>query len=747
MKLRLLFMMCIIAVTSINAQVGIGITVPEAGLDITSTSTGLLIPRVSLTSLAIEAPVLNPAGGSIPISTLIFHDGSNSLATGFYYWDGTQWVILTTGESSDWTILGNTGTTPGTNFIGTTDTQDFVIRTDNIERARVLSGGNVGIGITAPTAKTHINQTAAINALVVDHSGTSGNSLELIPTDASNGSSTLWIRNGSDGPGINNDMNSTTSTATGIIVDQSGLGSGMTIFNTNSGASGTSLYIEQDGTDTFSRGIDTYMDVANTATGYSLFHDGTGIGTYTGLTNAANASTGNSIIHDGTGMGQYIKLSNTASPSTTQYLDNNGLGNGQYITLDNVVNSFTGQYISHSGVGTGQYINLSNTATTATASFVHQQGVGAGMYVLSNNTASDTNYSGMTVVYEGTGTGGTGGGGNTLELQHNGTNSNAFEVFIGDPQSAPGPANTTSDYSSISATQMATGTSGAANTKSAVAGYSNSADPTIVATNNGTEVGSAIEAYVTPNFNDPIAIAGYAYNATSNGYGIGVRGSGRWYGVHGQQSGGAGNFAVYGSGDYGGTGAKFFSIDHPLDPENKILNHYSIESNEITNMYRGIVQLDDSGKAVVKLPEYFDAANKEPSYQLTPIGTSSQPYILKEEANNQFTVGGAPNTKVSWTVFAKRNDATIQYFDRQGKNYNQEEQLKPAKMRGKYYTPEAYGKDKTQGIHYNAQHEVYAKKVKSITAKKLKKIKPKASASEKPKTINKKKEKIVSNKE
>ena len=68
-------------------------------------------------------------------------------------------------------------------------------------------------------------------------------------------------------------------------------------------------------------------------------------------------------------------------------------------------------------------------------------------------------------------------------------------------------------------------------------------------------------------------------------------------------------------------------------------------------------------------------------------------------------------------------------------------------MRGKYYTPEAYGKDKTQGIHYNAQHEAYAKKIKNITAKKSKNIKPKTSASEKPENINKKKEKTVSHKE
>jgi hypothetical protein len=43
-----------------------------------------------------------------------------------------------------WKLNGNSGTNAATNFIGTTDATDFVLRTNNTERMRVLSGGNVG---------------------------------------------------------------------------------------------------------------------------------------------------------------------------------------------------------------------------------------------------------------------------------------------------------------------------------------------------------------------------------------------------------------------------------------------------------------------------------------------------------------------------------------------------------------------------------------------------------------------------
>ncbi len=45
-----------------------------------------------------------------------------------------------------WTLTGNSGTTSLINFIGTTDANDFVTKTNNIERMRVTSAGKVVVG-------------------------------------------------------------------------------------------------------------------------------------------------------------------------------------------------------------------------------------------------------------------------------------------------------------------------------------------------------------------------------------------------------------------------------------------------------------------------------------------------------------------------------------------------------------------------------------------------------------------------
>jgi len=102
---------------------------------------------------------------------------------------------------------------------------------------------------------------------------------------------------------------------------------------------------------------------------------------------------------------------------------------------------------------------------------------------------------------------------------------------------------------------------------------------------------------------------------------------------------------------------KQFVIDHPLDPEHKILRHYSIESDQLVNMYTGTVVLDAQGEAQVQMPDWFEALNTDFSYQLTCIGGYAQVYIAQEITDNRFKIaGGAAGMKISWQVNGVRHD-------------------------------------------------------------------------------------------
>lgn len=69
----------ILFVSNTNAQVGISTTTPQAALDITSTDSGILIPRVALNSSADTGTVLNPDGTALVEGTMVYNNGNGTL--------------------------------------------------------------------------------------------------------------------------------------------------------------------------------------------------------------------------------------------------------------------------------------------------------------------------------------------------------------------------------------------------------------------------------------------------------------------------------------------------------------------------------------------------------------------------------------------------------------------------------------------------------------------------------------------
>jgi hypothetical protein len=101
------------------AQVGVNTTSPQAQLEVQASDKGVLIPRVALTATNSEAPIVNPEGGSLVESTLVFNTATNGsgeeqVTPGYYYWNGNKWVRFNTdseGKSKYYVALGTTNAT------------------------------------------------------------------------------------------------------------------------------------------------------------------------------------------------------------------------------------------------------------------------------------------------------------------------------------------------------------------------------------------------------------------------------------------------------------------------------------------------------------------------------------------------------------------------------------------------------------------------------------------------------------
>ncbi len=123
MKKYVLIALLVLSGLNLTAQVGINTdgSTPDASamLDVKSTTSGLLIPRMTI---ADRDNIASPATG-----LLVYVTDDNS----FYYYDGTNWVNLSTQPDEDWAVTGN---------------DMYSIPT-----------GNVGIGTNTPSEKLEVN--------------------------------------------------------------------------------------------------------------------------------------------------------------------------------------------------------------------------------------------------------------------------------------------------------------------------------------------------------------------------------------------------------------------------------------------------------------------------------------------------------------------------------------------------------------------------------------------------------------
>jgi hypothetical protein len=175
----------------------------------------------------------------------------------------------------------------------------------------------------------------------------------------------------------------------------------------------------------------------------------------------------------------------------------------------------------------------------------------------------------------------------------------------------------------------------------------------------------------------------YAYNKT-------VGGNAAYLGTRGLAADFFGEVYVHGHLTKAGGG---FTIDHPLDPAHRYLHHSFVESPERKNVYDGIAVLDGAGEAVIELPEWFGAVNRDCRYQLTCVGGYAPVYVAQKLEDNRFRIaGGSPGLEVSWQVTGVRRDPWAMAHPLAA------ETEKPEAERGSFLHPELYGQPEDRSV-------------------------------------------------
>lgn len=134
-------------------------------LELESQVQGLLLPRIPDTA----AVTLSTA----PNGMIIFFMPDNSLMVrknGFWRKVADTANFSSLLATSGWALGGNA--VPGIRNFGTTTNFDLPVITNNLERLRVTNAGNVGIGVTTPSTKLHVQGANPLTLMGVQN-GTS----------------------------------------------------------------------------------------------------------------------------------------------------------------------------------------------------------------------------------------------------------------------------------------------------------------------------------------------------------------------------------------------------------------------------------------------------------------------------------------------------------------------------------------------------------------------------------------------
>ena len=84
-----------------NVGINNDCTLPHASamLDVKNPGKGLLIPRVALTGTNDATTISSPATSLLVYNTTPAGSGATAVIAGYYYWNGTTWVQLTTSST------------------------------------------------------------------------------------------------------------------------------------------------------------------------------------------------------------------------------------------------------------------------------------------------------------------------------------------------------------------------------------------------------------------------------------------------------------------------------------------------------------------------------------------------------------------------------------------------------------------------------------------------------------------------
>jgi len=402
-----------------DGKVGIGTSTPGTLLDVAGrTRTDQLV-------------VLDNTNSNLNVIGSVLTNDGNGYA---------RWEVPAGGTGQTWDILGNSGTSPTVNFVGTTDNQPLVFKVNNVEKLRLETNGTL----------TTLNTGGSV--LIGDGAGVSddltNNQNIFIGYNAGNSMTTGFHNVAIGRQALESASNENYNTAVGAYSMQNNSGTGNTAVGVETLMSNTSLSNTAIGAYSLKNNSSGYN---NTALGYhssnlnTSGNSNTSIGHYS----ARATTTGNKNVAVGTGALQFTTIgSNNISLGYRALYTNKGKSGSIAI-------GYQAMFNANNSTSTGSTYNIAMgyEALRGSASAVTNTGtknIALGYRALYRNTGGESNVAigHIALNYNSTGDLNTAVGTKSMEKMTSGTSNTAIGALSLN-KTTIGDGNTVVGYNSL----------------------------------------------------------------------------------------------------------------------------------------------------------------------------------------------------------------------------------------------------------------------------------------------------------
>jgi hypothetical protein len=355
-------------------NVGIGTTTPNtsAALDISSTTKGLLIPRMTTTQ---RNAIITPANG-----LMVFDTNTN----GYWYFSNNNWNSFSGSGPLSLPYLGNANT----------NNAAFKIINQGYGAAvEGASGSNYGIGTAASSSGiggwglyAYVNRNSAIAVNAFSDSGMVFQGTNMYP---GNTSTVMALANNGLGNTATLQVQNPANASSALQVATNGIGEGMRVYLTNTANSNSAINIQNSG---IGAGLSIKMNNAsNGARGIDIVQSGAGPGVF--VTSAsgnavwgiAGSISAAGVIGDNT-LGEAVvgrSRGGSGVGAVVGRCDSSGYGVRGFNTKTGI--GVLGQAGMNGGTGVGGRFENVNAASSNNALEAVTSGTGAAIFIQNMN--------------------------------------------------------------------------------------------------------------------------------------------------------------------------------------------------------------------------------------------------------------------------------------------------------------------------------------------------------------------------